>query len=889
MAGFLTRLRSWIWPKPGHGIDEIDEEVRFHLEEQRRANLAAGMTPGEAYRQAMIGFGGVEKARRGAYQQRPGFFLESVLEDLRYSLRGCARNPVFTITVVLTLMLGIGATTAVFSMVDRILFRSLPYRDAERLVSLGMVHSVERQEFLMGNFYYDWRDHQKSFEAMTSESVAAHECDLTTEKPAQLNCEPVETNFLQVLGVTPVLGRNFLPEEGRPGGADVAILSYGFWQSHFNRDPGILARGVSIDGRTVRVVGILPKEFEMPRLQAVEVLFPLVVDEAADRGANGGFGRPRRALARLKPGISVERARVELEPLFQDALRVVPAQLRYDVHLKVRSLRDRQMQDARLTAWVLLGAVLAVLVIACVNVASLLMARGASRARELAVRSALGASRGRLARLALTEAMVLSAGGAVAGCGVAEALLRYFKAIGPASIPYLAKSELDLRVAGFAGLLTLLCGVLAGLAPALRKPSREALQGRSGRLVSQARFRQWLVVLQIAASTMLLAAAMLLLRSFSNLENQKLGMRDDSTLTVRLTLGEHTYPKPQSMLAFYQELERRLRFGPGVSEVAATDSLPPISEGHDVTRLDQIEVEGRPPRVRETGAAVSYRMVSPDYFRLLDIPMVEGEGFRERDLTSAEPVVVLSRLLASILFPGERVVGRRIRFGSGEGDSWYRVAGVAADVKNGGLTGEQEPEYYQLRRSLSGDWDRGGSWGRTFVMMVRSSAPPRELSGWIRGQLGGLDPTLPVDMATLRERTGRLADEPRFETALVGFFAAIGLGLAMIGLYGLMAYVVIERRQEIGVRMALGADRGNVLWLVAGRSLRLMVAGLAAGLVGAAGATRVLAKLLYGVDPHDPVTFGWAVAVMMVVGMLAAAGPVWSAMRVDPVVALRSE
>jgi putative ABC transport system permease protein len=882
---WLTRLRFLLAPKPRH---EIDEELQFHLEQQTQANVAAGMTPHEARRQAAIAFGGVERTKEESHQQRPSFYIETVLQDIRYALRGFARNPVFTLTILVTLMLGIGATTAVFSIVDRILFRSLPYAHADRLVSLGMVHSVETQEFLMGDFYYDWRDHQKPFEAMTSEQTGAHECDLTEAQPAQLSCESVEGNFLSVLGVSPVLGRNFLPEEARPGGPDVALISYGLWLSHYSRDPGILNKTIEIDGSPVRVVGVLPRDFEMPRLQAVDVLLPMVVDEVADRAANGGYGRPRRAFARLKPGVSTQQAQAELQPLFQDELKLVPAELRYDFHLKIRSLRERQMQDALLAAWVLLGAVLAVLLIACANVASLLMARGAARGRELAVRSALGASRARLARQALTEALLLSGAGAVAGCILAEGLLRFFVAIAPATIPYLGQTKLDLRIICFAVLLAILCGGLFGLAPALQKPAREALNGRFFTLVSHATIRQSLVIAQIAASMVLLAGAMLLVRSFRNLENQHLGMRDDSTLTVSISLGEHNYPTPQSQMTFFQQLQRRLQFGPGVSLVATTDSLPPASD-HDVTRYDLIEVSGRPPSNRETGAVVTYRLISPNYFRVLDIPIVQGKGFSDEELTSSEHLIVLSKLLASLLFPGENAVGQRIRFGAHADDAWHTVVGVAANVKNGGLTGEEQPEYYVLRRNRAEDWDRGGTWGRTSVVVVRSALPPQEMSRWIRSQVAALDPTLPVDIATLRQRVAKLADQPRFQTTLVSFFAAAGLVLAMIGLYGVIAYLVAQRTQEIGVRMALGADKGDILRLVMGRSLRLIVSGIAVGLVAALAATRVLSSLLYSIGPHDPVTFGLVTLLLVLVAIVAALIPARSATSVNPIVALRCD
>jgi putative ABC transport system permease protein len=883
LKGWLTRLRFLMAPRPHR---EVDEELQFHLEEQTRANVAAGMTPQEAHRQAVIALGGIEKAKQQTHEQRPGFYMETFFQDVRYAIRGFDRNPIFTLTLIVTLMLGIGATTAIFSIVDRILFRDLPYANSERLVSVGMVHSVETQEFMMGNFYYNWRDHQKPFEAMTSEQATAHECDLTEGKPAQLICEAVEGNFLSVLGVSPVLGRNFLADETRPRAPDVALISYGLWLTHYGRDPGILNKTIAIDGRPIRVIGVLPRSFEMPRLQAVDVLFPIAVDEAADRTSNGGYGGPRRAFARLKPGVTVQQAQAEIEPLFQQDLKSVPAELRYDVHLKIRSLRERQMQAARAAAWVLLAAVCVMLLIACANVASLLMARGASRGRELAVRSALGASRARLVRQALTEAMMLSVAGAVAGCALAEGLLHLFMAIAPPGIPYLDKTRLDLRIIGFAVLLSIVCGALFGLAPSVQKPNREALNGRLT-LISHATLRQWLVVTQIAASMVLLAGAVLLLRSFRNLENQNLGMREDSTLTVSVTLGEHNYPNAQSIMTFFQQLERRLRFGPGVSLVAITDSLPPLSE-HNKTRFDLISVSGQPPFTRRTGTVVTYRLISPDYFRALDIPIVEGKSFNDQEFDSEHPLV-LSQSLASLLFPGKSAVGERIRFGSAADDVWCTVVGVAANVKNGGLAGEEEPEYYVHRRNRPEDWDNRGRWGRTSVVVVRSALGPKAMAPWIRSQVAALDPTLPVDIATLRERVSKLADQPRFQTTLVSFFAATGLVLSMVGLYGVITFLVAQRTQEIGVRMALGADRGDILRLVIGRSLKLIISGTALGLVAALSVTRVMSSLLYSIGPHDPVTFGLVTLLLILVALVATLIPARSATRVDPIVALRCE
>jgi predicted permease len=890
----MKRLRAWMMRLGGlfsgaRREREISDELASHLEMHIEENLRAGMTEEEARRNAVLRLGGVEQTKQAYRERRTLPFFETLMQDVRYSLRGFGRSPVFTITVVVTLMLGIGTTTAVFSVVDRILFRALPYAHADRLVSVGLVQSLETQEFMLGGFYYDWRGNQKPFEAMTSENAVTRECDLTERNPAQLSCPLVEASFLPTLGIAPVLGRNFLPEEDRPGGPKVALISYGLWLTHFNRDPGILNKTIDIDGSPVRVIGVLPKDFEMPRLQAADVLFPMATDEATDRRSNSGLGGPKRVFARLKPGVSAEQARAELEPLFERTQKWIPAEIRSNFKLKVRSLRDRQMQDVHLTAWILLGTVLAVLLIACANVASLLMARGAARQRELAVRSALGASRARLACQALTEALLLSLAGAVAGCVLAEGLLHVFLALAPA-IPYLDKAQLDLRIVGFTVVLSIVCGVLFGLAPALQRPSGETLSGRSSASVSHASVRQWLVVAQIAASMVLLTGALLLLRSFWNLQNQQLGMRVDNTLTASITLGEHNYSTAASKMAFFQQLATRLRFGPGVSTVSVSDSLPP-ADGHSGMRYGEILVAGRAHSAEGAGAVVRDRWVSPGYFRALDIPIVRGESFREDELGSSDHFVVLSQQLAGLLFPGVDPVGERLNFDHvGFPDApWYTVAGVAANVKNGGLTGEEGPEFYRLRRNREEDWTGRGVWGQTSVIVVRSSLPAAETSRWIRSQVTALDPTLPVDIATLRRRVSKLADQPRFQVTLVGFFAAIGLVLAVIGLYGVIAFLVTQRTQEIGVRMALGAARGDILRLVMGKSLRLIVFGTVVGLASALAMSRVLSSLLFGIGSHDPVTFSLVTLLLIVVALLATLVPARRAASVNPVEALRAE
>jgi putative ABC transport system permease protein len=746
---WLNRFRFLIIPK---SKDEIGEELQFHIEQQTKANVAARMTPLEAHRQAVIAFGGVERARQQSHEQRPGHLAETSLQDVRYSLRGFLRNRVFAISFVATIMLGIGVTTAVFSVVDRILFRPLPYANDGRIVSLGLVQPLETQEFLLSGFYYDWRSTQKVFASMTSETASTKECDLTEGTPAQLDCPFVEGNFLPTLGVSPILGRNFLPEEARPGGPSVVLISYALWNRRYNLDPGVLNKSINIDGTPVRVIGVLPRDFEMPRLQSADVLFPLAVDDSADRISNGGFGSPRRVFATLGRGISIQQAENALEPLFQRSKNQIPPEIRSDFHLKVRSLRDCQMQNVRLTAWVLLGAVFAVLLIACANVASLLMARGATRQRELAVRSALGASRATLMRQSLTESLLLSLVGATLGFAFAEGLLRIFIAIAPSNIPYLSKIHLDLRIACFTIALSILCGVFLGFAVAMQKPEVGMLSGRTSTSVSRASIRQWLVVAQIAASMVLLALASLLVRSYQNLERQNLGIRVDKTVTAKVTLGEHSYATPQSQLDFFQRLTTRLRFSPGVSVVSVSDSVP-TAENHFSGRFQEIAIEGRPLFPAGAGGIVAKRRVSHEYFQALGIPIVRGEGFRDEDMTSTNHLIILSERLAALLFPNQNPIGQHLRFDRlMASNPWSTIIGVAADVKNSGLVSEDVPEFYLLRRNLPGDWRAGGVWGRTSFVVVRSSLPPEQAELLMRSQIAALDPTLPVDIANPTRR-----------------------------------------------------------------------------------------------------------------------------------------
>jgi putative ABC transport system permease protein len=859
---------------------ELDAELDFHLDQSVQANLARGMTESEARRQAMVDFGGVEQAREETWRQRPGWLIETALQDARYALRGFRRNLAFTVTVIATLALGIGATTSVFSVVDPILFRSLPYPRADRLVSVGLTAPILPEEFMLGGSYYVWRDNQKPFEAFTSETGVS-ECDLTEHNPARLSCAGVEASFLPTLGIIPFMGRNFLREEDRPNGPKAALISYGLWQSHYGSDPTILNRLIAIDGRPTRVVGVLPKSFEMPTLEQADVVVPEALDEAAERKESPDT--VMYAFARLKPGISAAQASAALDPVFQYSLNLAPAAFRKEVHLRVRSLRDRQMQDVRLTAWVLLGAVLAVLLIACGNVASLMMARGAARERELAVRSALGASRGRLVRQTLTEALLLSFAGAVLGWCVAELLLHLFVALAPAAIPFLDKARLDLRIAGFTVLLACLCGAAFGILAAAQRPRAIAVAARSANTGSQASkvwTRRSMVVLQIAMSMVLLAASTLLVRSFWNLHSQNLGIRTRAILTANITLGRQGYDTGRKQMQFFTQAEAALGRLPGVSAVAISDSLPPAGQ-HRESILNRMTIPGKPEPTNGTGGMVAWRWVTPQYFHALEIPIEAGQNFTEDQRTSTEHLLILSKLLANRLFPGQSPIGKQIRPGSE--DSIYTVVGVAANVKNSGLTNNDEPEYYRLRRNSAEDW------GQSSVLILETSLPPQTLAPWVRQEIAHIDPTVPLEIETMNERVSKLADGPRFEAALLGFFAFTGLVMAVIGLYGLTAYIAQRRTQEIGVRMALGAGRADILRLIAGEGVRLILLGGVLGIGAAMIVTQILKNLLFSVSPRDPSTFAGVALLLAVVALTATLIPARAAMRVDPVEALRCE
>ncbi|HEX3748009.1 MAG TPA: ABC transporter permease [Bryobacteraceae bacterium] len=869
-------MKNWFRRRDRAG--EIHDEIESHLAMRAEWNRSRGAADDAAQSAARRQFGNAALVEEEVRRVRGFPWLESLAQDARFALRGFRRSPVFTATAVLTIALGIGATTAVFSLVDRILFRPLPYPDAGRLVSVGlMAPSVDKSEFVFADAYVKLRAQQTVFSQITTFGFIS-DCDLTGESAARVQCAQVESTFLPTFGIQPALGRNFTHVEDQPNAPKVALLSYPFWKSRFGGDAGAVGRTVAVDGRPVNIVGVLPRDFELFNLTPFDLLMPEAINEA-----HPGNGRLFRAFARLKPGVSIDGARAALQSAFERERAAVPPQFRRELHLVIRPLRERQIGSMRIASWTLFAAVLVVLLIASANVANLMLARSAGRRQEWTIRAAIGASRGRLARQVLTESLLLAGLGAAAGCGLAWLLLRFFVLAAPHGIPRLDQASLDGRVLLFAVALALLSGVTFGFAPAMDTP--EAGSMAAGRTVASGRgvLRHLLIAAQIAASLILLTGAGLLLRSLWNLERVPLGLDADQTVAAQFVIGRGVEELP-----FYERLEERLRALPGHPTFAIADNIPPYG-GSRSRPFFVLDVEGRPPYPQGAGGMVGWRYITPGYFAAMGIPIIRGRAFTEEERGAREMPIVISRELASRLFPQSDPIGRHMLSIEGV---WHTVVGVASDVINNGLDRHPEPEYYELRKHFADATyrNRAPSTGwRAAAVIVRSPLSPETMSKTLRGVIGGLDPAIPVTVQTLAERAGTLTVTPRFDALLLGGFAAVGLLLAAIGIYGVIAFLVGQRTREVGVRMALGATPASVTALFLRHAAGWAIAGIALGLAGSLAVTRLLASLLFRVGARDPWSLAAPALLLLAVALAAAWLPARRAARIDPVESLRAE
>lgn len=799
--------------------------------------------------------------------------LEQIGQHLRYAFRAMRRDPAFTTVAVLSLALGIGATTAVFSVADRILFRNPPYPHAERLVSLGIAIPQVPHEFLFGAMYADARRDHGVFEAMTS-WTGTRDCDISDRGAVNLTCATVESNFLDTLEIRPALGRGFLAPEDQESAPKVAILSNAVWRTRFGGDDSIVGKTITLDGRPTRIVGVLPPGFEMPTLVRADVLVPQGLDEAAMR--RNVNGRPLWIIARMRPGLTLREARVAFEPAFQLALGGVPPPMRKQVRFRVRSLLDRQTEDARLGSWVLLGSVIAVLLIACANVAGLLLARSITRRRESAIRAALGAGRGRMIAQALSESFLLAAFGMVVGIGLSYGLLRLFVRLAPEGILRLGDAGLDARVLVFTCACAVVTAVLLALGPALQGVKPEWLSASRIMGGSRGAVRQLLVATQIAITLVLVTGAGLLAKTLWNMETSGVARQSETVVTGSFVIPREYMKGPEQQLRSFEELESRLRALPGTIAVAMADSLPPAATARSIP-FWAIQAEGQPPLSGSNGRLVVWRAITPDYFRALAVPVIQGRAFREEDRSTNAAGIVLSESLAHMLFGGQNAVGQRVHWGS-----WFQVVGVVRDVRNGGPTTVDSPEFYLLRSHSANQFIYNFPDAlRRVNVVIRSAIRPQALASLIPPDVTGAE--------TIEERVANEATRPRFNAVLLAMFAGFSLLLASVGLYGTISFWIAQTTREIGIRMALGATRAAIVRMIAERTGLWVGGGIAAGVAASLASARVLRTMLYGVSATDPLIIGGCIAVIGIVGVVAAAAPSRRAASVDPAVALRSE
>jgi len=860
---------------------EWRDEIESHLAMRADWHRAGGLPAEEAERAAGRRFGNKLTALEALRAVHISPWLEALMQDVRLALRGFRRSPAVALVAIATMAIGIGASTAVFSAVDPLLFRRLPYPHDSQLVSLGYFGPVDDNEFNVVSSYLDWRRQQTAFQAITSMRPASA-CDLLAgDTPRRLSCYYVEANFLRTFGAVPAIGRDFTAADDQPHAPTVVLLSDALWQSVYGGNARILGQTIVLDEERVRVVGVLPRDFQMPQLGVADILIPERLDAGLPRSANSSSFL--RTFARLREGVSMAQARDSLWPLFEDCLaKDVPPQLRSEVRLVVRSLRDRQIHDVKAASWMLFGSVLALLLVACANVANLLLARAAARRRELAMRAAIGAGRGRLIRQTLTESLVLGIAGGAAGCATAWLLLRVFVRLAPNGLLRLEQARIDMRVLLFALAASTAAAVLFGMAPALERPRAEFLAGWHTAGATRTLLRKVLISAQIAVSLVLLTGASLFLRSLWKLENQALGYQPARVLTASFTLRPQRYRSAQAQAAFFAELEGRLSNLPGVTSFALSDSIPP--RGSMGRPYSNIVISGHPP-VAENGGMVEFRWVTPLYFQTMGIAILAGRDFTGEDRALTDSPVILSATLARRMFGDENPVGQLI--GLDADGHWQQIVGVAADVKNDGLTAPSDPEYYRLRINASTQFSRDGvALFRTSAFSGASVAP---LTQFIRHEFAALDATLPVNIETMETRVDRFRDRPRFLAFLVSLFAALGLVLAAVGLYGVLSFLVAQQTRQIGVRMALGARPRDIALQVQKHAGLWTAAGIAAGLAGSLTLARVVRGLLFEVSPVDPLSFAVAVTVLVAVAALAAWLPSHRASRVDPVIALRHE
>jgi putative ABC transport system permease protein len=889
LRALVARLRGLFGGR--RADQELDDEIETHLRLLTERYVRQGVTEEEAAWAARRQFGNVTLLQEVNREMRGIGLIETLFQDLRYGVRMLRKNPGFTFVAVLTLALGIGANTAIFSVVNAVLLRPLPYPEPDRLMMVFPAYEQGGRDGRIGTVtgpdFVEWRN-QCRVCAQVAAHTGAQPGNMTGgAEPDRVRIARVTENLFATLGMQPMLGRTFLPEEmGRPSpgndmqatGSTAVILSYGLWQRRFGADLAVIGKTVKVEGDACAVIGIMPDGFKFP--------------DEADAWAPVALSPKRnnaylRVVARLQPGVTQAQAQAELATIARWLEQEFP-QTNRGLSVNLVPLQEHLVGNVRSSLLIFLGAVSFVLLIACANVANLLLARAATRQKEMAVRAALGASRLRIIRQLLTESLSLAFAGGGLGLLLAFGILKLLLAFAPQGIPRLTAIRIDLWVLGFTLLLAVLTGVIFGLAPALqasRLDLNASLKEGGTRATgggSRHRLRGLLVVAEVSMALVLLIGAGLLLKSFTRLRETKLGFNPDHVLTASVTLPKATYPKTEQVKAYYQQALARLATRPEAQAVGVVNKLPLGNTGVGIQ--GDLTVEGE--SIERPGVMASKLAASTDYFRALGIPLLKGRTFNERDTADSPGVLIISETLARRLWPNEDALGKRINIGL-PGETWREVVGVVGDVKQRELGAPPALALYQpfsqvadMLRLLIGE--------ATFV--IRTAAEPQTFIASLRNELQAVDRELPLhNVAVMDQVVTKSVADPRFYTLLLGSFSALALILAAAGIYGVISYSVTQRTHEIGIRLALGAQSGAILRFVVRQGMALALAGLAIGLAGAFALTRVLSDFLYQVSVTDPATFALIALLLISVALIASYIPARRATKVDPLLALRHE
>jgi putative ABC transport system permease protein len=881
-------LRSWLWRVP---LDqEVDEELAFHLEMRTRELIADGMDPDRARDAAMRRLGDLRQLKRTCVdigrkrdrEMRLTQWLDEFKDDVKFATRQLIRAPGFTLVAAFTLALGIGATTAIFSVVNAVVLRPLPFPEPDRVVVVGEEWEGRPSSVSVGNFY-DWRTHARSYSSLAAlEYFSFNLAD--SDEPERVIGGRVTHTWFDVFGIPPLHGRVFTADEDSPGGPNLVVLSHRLWTRRFGADPQIVGRDIRMNSQSYTVIGIMPPAFDLTA-DSEELWTPVgfTPQQLAEHDEHY-----LSVVGRLAAGVSIDQARAELRTLYAQMQALYPGNEQVNPGI-TEPFHEQFVGDYRQRLLVLLGAVGLVLLIACGNVANLLLARGGARSREIALRAAVGAGNGRIVRQLLTETLVLAIGGAALGLGVAWFAVPALVASSPEGVPRLEQTRLDGVVLGFALLAAIVSALVAGLAPALRAARtdlRSTLNegGRTG-TAGRDRVRTVLVAVEVGLALVLLVGAGLLVRSALHLQRIDPGFDPRGLLSARITLPAARYEDPARVVRTYEQLASTLAEAPAVQAAAFTTSAPMTPGGNSNGLLPA----GK-PFSEEAIVNAGLSIVTLDYFRTMRMPLKRGRVFTADDRRGAPLVMILNEAAARSLFPGEDAIGKQVGCCDGTPDnpSYKTVIGVVGDMRSRGPAEAARPEFFlpiQQAPEVAWTWIQ-----RSMTMVVRSrTGDTSALAGVAREAVRRVDPTVPLfQVRTMEQRMQTALAQARFNTLLMMLLGGIGLVLSAIGVYGVIAYFVTQRQQEIGIRMALGAKAADVVRMVVRQGMQPVVLGLALGLAGAYATTRLLGAYVHGVTTTDPLTFAAVVALLTAVALVATALPARRAVHVDPTRVLNS-